>query len=128
MRPDPQGGDAMTTEAQIDQRLRAALMAAAAGGRTVTYGALAQALGLSPPNTIAQVTASLERLMAEDSAAGRPLLSAVAVGRARGGLPGRGFFEAAAALGRFDPAAETEAAFHAREIAALRALPPAPEG
>jgi hypothetical protein len=43
----------------------------AAAGLTVTYGGLAL-LGLSPPNTIHQITVALERLMEEDAEAGRP--------------------------------------------------------
>jgi hypothetical protein len=59
--------------------------------------------------------------MGEDAAAGRPFLAALVVGRARGGLPARGFYERAAALGRGPEPGETEAAFHDRELAATRA-------
>ncbi|SUZ34014.1 hypothetical protein ROE7235_03795 [Roseibaca ekhonensis] len=37
--------------------------------------------------------------MVQDTAVGRPLRAALVVGRATGGLPARGFFEKAQALG-----------------------------
>lgn len=82
--------------------LEARLAALAAAGETITYGALARDLGWR----LADLTAALERLMAEDSAAGRPLRAAVLRGRLSGDLPARGFFDAAAVLGHdvSDPA------------------------
>jgi hypothetical protein len=82
----------------------------------VTYAEAAAALGLHPPGVIAQVTAALEATMIEDAAAGRPFLAARVVSRANG-LPGRGFFDLAARLGRFD--GTNPAAFHDAECAAL---------
>lgn len=67
----------------------------AATGGTIGYGALAAELGLR----VAELTAVLERLMEEDAAAGQPLRAALMEGRLSGGLPARGFFEKAAALG-----------------------------
>lgn len=90
----------------------------------VTYAEAAAALGLHPPGVIAQVTAALEATMAEDAAAGRPFLAACVVSRATG-LPGRGFFDLAAQLGRFDGA--DPAAFHAAECAALSGAPEGPK-
>lgn len=74
--------------------------------QTITYGALARDLGWR----MGDLTAELERLMAEDAAAGQPLRAALCEGRLSGGLPARGFFEAAAALGfdTADPAAFTQ--------------------
>lgn len=93
--------------------LESRLAALAAAGETVTYGALARELDCR----VAQLTDALERLMAEDTAAGRPLRAAVMRGRMTGDLPARGFFDAAAALGHdvSDPAG-----FVARHRAALR--------
>jgi hypothetical protein len=76
--------------------LRARLMTLAAQGETVGYGALAAAYGVR----IGVLTDALEALMAEDAAAGRPLLAVVCEGRLNGGMPARGFFAAAAVLGR----------------------------
>ena len=76
--------------------LRARLMAVAARGETIGYGPLARGLGLR----VAVLTDALEALMAEDTAAGRPLLAVVCEGRLNAGLPARGFFAAAALLGR----------------------------
>jgi hypothetical protein len=65
-------------------------------GQTITYGALAREFSVR----IAELTTALEELMAEDAAAGRPLLAVVCEGRLSNGMPARGFFEAAARLGR----------------------------
>lgn len=93
--------------------LDARLAALAAAGGTITYGALARDLGWR----MADLTAALERLMEEDTAAGRPLRAAVLRGRLSGDLPARGFFDKAAVLGHDvgDPAA-----FATRHRAALR--------
>lgn len=77
------------------ERLAARLAELAGAGSTVTYGALARDLGLR----IGDLTAGLEALMAEDAAAGRPLRAALCAGRLSDGLPARGFFDTAAALG-----------------------------
>jgi hypothetical protein len=104
-------------------RLRAALRPVAAMGARLTYAQAAQAMGFGPPGAIARLTELLERLMAEDAAAGRPFLAAVVVGRARGGLPGPGYFETAERLGRLPPGAgaAARAAAHAAEADAARA-------
>ena len=78
------------------ENLRSHLSKLAIAGKTVTYRILAQEFSVR----IAELTKSLEALMAEDAAAGRPLLAVVCEGRLLGGMPARGFFEAAAALGR----------------------------
>jgi hypothetical protein len=76
--------------------LRTRLMAVAAAGGTVGYGILARDYGVR----VSVLTDALEALMAEDVAAGRPLLAVVCEGRLSGGMPARGFFEAASRLGR----------------------------
>jgi hypothetical protein len=60
----------------------------------------------------------LEQLMDKDAAAGRPLLAAFAVSKARPGLPARGFFLKAQALGLFsgDPEGREALEFHAQEL------------
>lgn len=91
----------MATETGEDlERLRAALIRVAAREATTTYRDLAGALGMSPPGVIRRIAALLERSMSEDAEAGRPFLAAVVTSRA-GSLPRRGFFQHAAALGRF---------------------------
>jgi len=99
--------------------LEDALAQLARDGRTTTYGALARDLGLDGPGRIARLTTALEALMAQDIAQGAPLRAALVVGRATGGLPARGFFDAARALGR-DPG-DDPAAFHRAELAACHA-------
>jgi hypothetical protein len=47
---------------------------------------------LTPPQTIHRITQALEVLMAEDAAAGRPLLAALCISRSQQRLPARGFF------------------------------------
>jgi hypothetical protein len=83
-------------------RLEARLAELAALGQTITYGALAQDLAIPGPGAIAKLTDALESLMERDAAKGRPLRAALCAGRLAGGLPAQGFFDKAAALGRYD--------------------------
>ena len=102
----------------IASRLRKHLQMIAERRVPTTYQELAKALGLTPPHTIHQVTEALEHLMAEDAATDRPFIAAIAISKARDGLPAPGFFDRARRLGRFaSDAARLEAwAFHAREF------------
>lgn len=87
-------------------RLEARLAALAAAGETITYGALAQELGLR----MGELTAQLEALMEEDAAANRPFRAALLRQRlSPDHLPAPGFFQKAAELGQptDDPAAFT---------------------
>ncbi|MDT8855404.1 hypothetical protein RNZ50_10350 [Paracoccaceae bacterium Fryx2] len=97
--------------------LDAALADLAARRQTMTYGALARALAIPGPGSIARLTAALEATMAEDALAGRPFRAALCAGRLAGGLPAPGFFAAAARLGR-DPGPDPSA-FVAAQRAAL---------
>ncbi|MCW4152792.1 hypothetical protein OM427_25075 [Halomonas sp. 18H] len=92
-------------------RVRQVLENAPEAALPLTYRQLAEALGLTPPRTIQRVTTALEQLMAEDVAAGRPMLAALVVSQRGEGLPAEGFFERAAELGRLpaDPALQAEA-------------------
>lgn len=91
--------------------------------RTVTYQEAALALGLEPPQTIHRLALALEASMTEDAEAGRPLRAASVVSRVGSGAPAQGFFAHACAIGRYDgPETGADArAFHARELAAVRA-------
>ena len=102
----------------LTSRARTHLCRIAGKTTPITYQTLARALDLRPPNTIHQVTAALEFLMEEDAAAGRPLIAALVVSKARGGLPAPGFFNAAQRLGRFggDPSGPEATAFYAAEF------------
>ena len=98
--------------------LAARLALLAAQQQTITYGALAKDLAIPGPGSIARLTAALETLMDEDAAIGQPLRAALCEARLANGLPAAGFFEKAAALGRYrgeDPAgfvvAERQALF-----------------
>jgi hypothetical protein len=105
-------------------RLRACLQGRATqGGPPISYQQAATALQLVPPLTIHRITNALEQLMAEDVAAGRPLIAALVVSKWRDGLPAPGFFECAAHLGRFAGAASgpDAQAFHALELKAALA-------
>ena len=115
------GGNAVRP---IAPRLREPLRKVGEQRRPVTYQEVAKALGLTPPNTIHQVTEALEHLMTEDAATDRPFIAAIVISKARGGLPAPGFFDCAARLGRFDgDAARPEAwAFHAAEFNAMVAF------
>ncbi len=84
----------------------------------ITYAALAAALDLTEQGRIATLTAALERLMERDTAAGSPLRAVWVVSRATG-LPARGFFQKAAALGRYSGPEDGDAAWVAAERARL---------
>jgi hypothetical protein len=87
----------------------------------ITYQELANALRILPPHSIHRVTQALEHLMEEDAAAERPFIAALAISKARGGLPGHGFFDCARRLGRFagDPDGRDARTFHATELNAV---------
>jgi len=103
----------------LAQRIRTYLCHAAAAGEPITYQALASALELAPPNTIHQLTVALEELIEEDAAAGQPLIAAMVISKARGGLPAVGFFDCAKRVGRFDddPLGAQAAVFFKAEFA-----------
>lgn len=116
----------MTERADDDQTLMAALRQAlrdcAAAGETVTYQELARRTSFPGPHAIHRLTLLLEATVREDHAAGRPLLAALAVSRTSG-IPGRGFFQLLAELGRYagpDQGPEA-AAQHALELETARA-------
>ena len=102
----------------LRKRLRDHLCEIAGHARPITYQALAKALDLSPPNTIHQLTVALETLIEEDVIAGHPLIAALVISKARGGLPAPGFFECAKLFGRFDgdPSGPEACDFHAAEL------------
>ena len=99
-------------------RVRAFLENFAKRRIAITYQELAKALQILPPHSIHQVTEALERLMEEDAAAHRPFIAALAVSKARGGLPASGFFDCARRLGRFagDPDGPDAWSLHAAEL------------
>lgn len=97
--------------------LAAALKGCARRGRPMTYAQVAAALALRPPHSIHRLTLALEEMAEADHRAGRPLLAALAVGKA--GIPGRGFFQLLQRLGRYDGPDQGPAAAerHRRELA-----------
>jgi HAMP domain-containing protein len=104
-------------------RLEARLAELAALGQTISYGDLARELAIPGPGAIAKLTAALEALMEIDTSQGRPLRAALCMGRLAGGLPAQGFFDKAAALGRYD--GSDPALWVAAERARLFSIPPA---
>jgi hypothetical protein len=92
---------AVSEEPPLNTRVRAFLERVARRRVPITYQELAKALQLSTPNTIHQLTAALEYLMEEDAAAGRPLIAALVISKARGGLPAPGFFDCARRVARY---------------------------
>ncbi len=70
----------------ITVRVRAHLVKTAKQGVLITYGNLANAVDLSPPHRIHQLTEALEFLMEEDAAARRPFIAALAISKRRGGF------------------------------------------
>jgi hypothetical protein len=101
----------------LPERIRAHLCETAA---PITYNALAQAMSLTPPKTIHQVTTALETLMDADVAADHPLIATLVISRSGTGLPAVGFFEHARGLGRFtgDPTGPEAVDFHKSELTA----------
>src|SRR5271169_6617981 len=104
-------------------RERAFLESVAKRRILITYQELANALQVLPPHSIHRVTEALERLMEEDAAADRPFIAALAISKARGGLPAPGFFDCARRLGRFagNPDGQDAWSFHAAELNAVLA-------
>ena len=99
--------------------LRVLLVHAAGERRTLRYDDLATKAAIDPPHRIHRLTETLEALMAEDAAEGVPFLAALAISRARGGLPAPGFFATASRLGRYQGAetGDQARAYHAEELA-----------
>jgi hypothetical protein len=75
----------------LARRLRTHLQVVAKQRVPITYQEAVNAVRLTAPNTIHQVTDALEHLMAEDPASGRPFIAAIVISKARGGLPAPGF-------------------------------------
>ena len=111
-------GNALET---LARRLRTHLQVVAKQRVPITYQQAVNAVRLTAPNTIHQVTDALEHLMAEDAASGRPFIAAIVISKARGGLPAPGFFDCAARLGRFvgDATGPEAWGFHAAESTRL---------
>jgi hypothetical protein len=110
-----------TSSEMLAPRLRTLLQSFARRRLPIIYREVAKQLLLSPPNTIHQVTEALQQLMAEDAAAGRPLIAAMVISKWRDGLPAPGFFDCAARLGRFSGDAKGPEArvFHTVEFNAV---------
>jgi len=106
---------AASEEPSLNIRVRASLEQVARRRVPITYQALAKALQLLPPNTVHQLTVTLEHLMEEDAAVGHPLIAALVISKARGGLPCPGFFDCARRVGLYSGTVDgPEAwAFHA---------------
>jgi hypothetical protein len=100
----------------LPTRLQEHLQSVAARGETITYQSLAKLLGLKPPNTIQQLATALEALMSEDAQAQRPFIAALVISKRPPHLPGLGFFQCAAQLGRFSGDDSAHADFHASEL------------
>ena len=107
---------------RIARRLRELLEALPPQQLPITYAQAAQALKLTPPQTIHRVALALEWSMQDDAAADRPLMAAAVVSRARGGLPAPGFFACAERLGLYCGATDGEQAreFHRQQLESWR--------
>lgn len=114
------------TDADGMARVRVALEGLARARQTMTYKDLAELAGVPGPHRIHRLTEWLEILARADHDMGRPILASLAISRARGGLPGRGFFMLMSELGRYDGPADgaQAAAHHAREVALVLEAPP----
>ncbi|MBE0455327.1 MAG: NifU family protein [Roseovarius sp.] len=106
-------------EKELATRVRAHLQGLAEDEVPITYGALARALGLWAPGSIAKVTRALETTMREDAVADRAFIAARAVNRGSNKLPGKGYFDLARALSRGPRHDESELDYHVRELRRL---------
>jgi Fe-S cluster biogenesis protein NfuA len=106
-------------QSELAAQVRAHLESLTGAEGKVTYGALARALGHWAPGSVGRITRALEVTMHEDASANRPFIAARAVSRGPEAISAKGFFELARTLGRGPETGETDAAFHAREIAKL---------
>ena len=102
------------TAQMLADRVRQHLRTVAGSDAPITYQALAEAMSLTPPNTIHRITVALEQLIEEDALNQRPLIAALVVSKARGGLPAPGFFDCARRFGRLQGGDDTAA--HASEV------------
>jgi Fe-S cluster biogenesis protein NfuA len=87
----------------------------------ITYGKLSRALGYWAPGSIAKVTSALEATMRVDAAISTPFVAARAVSRGGDGLPSKGFFELAQALGHGPMDGEIDSVFHERLLGEISA-------
>ena len=104
----------MTEDHDWQHRAEMALAAAAAAGRLITYAELADASRISGRHRIHRVTVWLETRLEAEIRTGGPMLSALVISRARGGLPAPGFFMKCGELGLYDgpPNGPRAYAFH----------------
>jgi len=118
--PEPTNAELVKLRVRVPthERVRAFLESIANRRIPITYQELAEALQILPPHSIHQVTEALERLMEEDAAADRPFIAALAISKARGGLPAPGFFDCGRRLGRFADGQDART-FHAAELIAV---------
>jgi hypothetical protein len=102
-------------------RIQDILNTAARSGGTVTYRQIAERADIPSPGRIQTVTNTLEGYIRSDHAAGQPLRAAVAISKARDGLPAPGFFQLCREIGLyFGPDHGPQAAlFHAMELRRL---------
>lgn len=117
--PPRETGAAADRKQALTDRARAFLAGLSPEEVPITYGALARGLGLWAPGSVRRITSALEATMREDAVADRPFIAARVVSRGREGIPAPGFFELADALSRGRRNGESDAEFHARELAAL---------
>ncbi len=78
--------------AMLAHQVRTLLIQAPTSALPMTYQQVANALGLTPPRTIARVTQALEQLMEQDVAAGRPMIAALVISRRGRRYTGQRFF------------------------------------
>jgi hypothetical protein len=100
------------------ERVDDALQACALRRETTTYLALAEALAVPLPHHLRKVMVALEQLASRDHAAGRPILAALVVSRARAPIPAPGFFAHLVSIGAYVGPEEGEVArrWHEREL------------
>ena len=106
----------------LRDRIRAHLSSLSAEQLPMTYGALARAMGLYMPGSIAKVTQALEATMVEDAKNEVPFLASLVVGKVAQGNAANGFLQQARTLGRGPGFGEDDRTYYQREFTGAVAM------
>lgn len=101
---------------------RNTLIALAPYGHCITYKEMADRLGMTKPPVISSVAKLLEKLIEEDVALKKPILSTLVVQKGPKKIPRPGFFEKLHSLGviNINEKSFDEAQWHAQQIDKLK--------
>ncbi|HFD32006.1 MAG TPA: hypothetical protein ENJ28_04755 [Gammaproteobacteria bacterium] len=106
----------------LNSEARIILLNLAPYGQCITYKEMADRLGISQPPVISSVAKILEKLIEEDVASKKPILSSLVVQKGTKNIPRLGFFEKLHSLGviNINEKSFDEAQWHAQQIDKLK--------